>query len=220
MIPLLHQPYLPRIRHALRAATPAGARIALDVGCGDGSKTQWLREQCAPDALLIGIDRDVTALRSAPALTAIAGDAAALPLRDGCVDLIWCVAALQLFADRQQALRELWRVLRPGGTLLIATAGEYWARLRCHPPALLAALPPVLPLAPADGLADEWTLLLAGAGFAAPQAQAYLLDGAEPAQAALIDSADLAAYAGLPLTASSITEPDPRPVLFVVSGRK
>lgn len=220
MIPLLHEPYLPRIRLALLAATPAGARIALDVGCGDGAKTQWLREQCATDALLIGIDRDVTALRSAPALAAIAGAAEALPLRDGCVDLIWCVAALQLFTDRQQALRELWRVLRPGGMLLIATVGEYWVRLRCHPPALLAALPSVLPLAPADGLADTWTLLLAGAGFAAPQAQAYLLDGAEPAQAALIDSADLAAYAGLPLTASSITEPDPRPVLFVVSGRK
>lgn len=220
MIPLLHQPYLACIRHALLAATPAGARVAIDVGCGDGSKTLWLRERCAPDALLIGIDRDAAALRAAPALAAIAGDAEALPLRDSCVDLIWCVAALQLFTDRQRALRELWRVLRPGGTLLIATAGEYWVRLRRHPPALLAALPPVLPFAPADGLADEWTLLLAGAGFVAPQAQSYLLDGAEPAQAALIDSADLAAYAGLPLVASAVAEPDPRPVLFVVSGRK
>uniref|UniRef100_UPI002ACEAF97 methyltransferase domain-containing protein n=1 Tax=Chloroflexus sp. TaxID=1904827 RepID=UPI002ACEAF97 len=75
MIPLLHQPYLACIRHALLAATPAGARVAIDVGCGDGSKTLWLRERCAPDALLIGIDRDAAALRAAPALAAIAGDA-------------------------------------------------------------------------------------------------------------------------------------------------
>lgn len=220
MIPLLHEPYLPRMRHALLAATPAGARVALDVGCGDGSKTQWLRERCAPDALLVGIDCDAAALRSTRALLAIAGDAGALPLRAGCIDLIWCVAALQLFADRQRALREMWRVLRPGGTLVIAVAGEYWVRLRCHPPELLAALPPSVPLSPADGLGDEWTSLLANAGFAASQAQAYLLDGNEPAQAALIDSADLALYAGLPPSTAPIAEPEPRPVLFVVSGRK
>lgn len=221
MIPLLHEPYLPLLQQALLSATPPGAKIAVDVGCGDGTKSRWLRANCAAEALVIGVDRDVAAVQAAAAtIIGIVGDAGALPLRDSCVDLIWCVAALALFTDRQRALAEMRRVLRPAGVLVIATAGSYWVRLRQHPPSLLTSLPPTIPLPPADGLGEEWTLLLTKAGFQEPQMRAYLLDGDEPAQAALIDSADLAQYLGSPLVAGPIAEPEPRPLLLVVSAHR
>ncbi len=218
MIPLLSEPYLPRVRQALLDATPAGARVAIDVGCGHGVNTVWLRERCAADALLIGVDCDVSALRAASTVRGIAGDASALPLRDHCADLIWCVAAFALFADQQRALAEMRRVLRPAGTLVIATAGTYWVRLRRHPPEVLNGLPPSVPAPPADGLGDEWMMRLTGAGFHAPQVRAYLLDGDEPAQAALIDGAALADYTGLLPFSSPMTDPEPRLLWLVVSA--
>ena len=47
------------------------------------------------------------------------GDAAALPFADGGFDLIVCRAAFKNFGDPVGALREMHRVLRPGGTALV-----------------------------------------------------------------------------------------------------
>jgi ubiquinone/menaquinone biosynthesis C-methylase UbiE len=47
------------------------------------------------------------------------GDAAALPVADGSVDFVVCRAAFKNFAEPLQALREMRRVLRPGGTALL-----------------------------------------------------------------------------------------------------
>jgi hypothetical protein len=156
-----------------------------------------------------------------PGLALIAADAADLPLRDECVDLIWCIAALPLFADRQRALLEMLRVLRSGGRLVIATVGEYWVRLRCHTDELIAVLPATpLPLSPADGLGDEWSSLLSGVGLQPLQIQAYLLTGCEPAQAALIDSSTLATYLGCSPISCVIDEPESRHILLVISACK
>lgn len=47
------------------------------------------------------------------------GNAAALPLSDGSQDFVVCRAAFKNFAQPVQALREMRRVLRPGGTALL-----------------------------------------------------------------------------------------------------
>ena len=47
------------------------------------------------------------------------GNAAALPARDACVDFVVCRAAFKNFAQPIEALREMRRVLRPGGTALL-----------------------------------------------------------------------------------------------------
>ena len=49
----------------------------------------------------------------------VAGDAGALPFRDGSFDIVTCRTAAHHFADVGAAVRQIHRVLRAGGTLLL-----------------------------------------------------------------------------------------------------
>jgi SAM-dependent methyltransferase len=57
--------------------------------------------------------------RGAAAAAFVAGDVATLPFRDGAFDLVTCRIAAHHFADVAGAVREMRRVLRPGGSLLL-----------------------------------------------------------------------------------------------------
>lgn len=206
------------MRAVLAAASPPGARVALDLACGAGGKTPWLTMACAPGALVLGVDRDlptiVVARGAAPGGAWVAGDALALPLRPGAVGLIWCVAALGLFADQGRALREAVTTLAPGGALVVAGAGERWVRRRMWPRGVAA--PADQPPPPADGLGAELGEALVAAGLGAVTLAAYLLDppGLGP-EAALLPLADL-----VPVAPLEVGEPEPLPVLLVATGRK
>ncbi|PSC72219.1 alkylated DNA repair alkB-like protein 8 [Micractinium conductrix] len=117
----------PRVRAFLEGLSP-GALIA-DVGCGNG-KYFGVR----PDVFVLGSDRSeglalVAARRLAPrpagkglrADVAVA-DGMALPHRPGCCDGVLCIAVLHHIASparRLALLRQLLRVLRPGGRALV-----------------------------------------------------------------------------------------------------
>lgn len=80
-------------------------------------------------APLIGLDCDAAALREAVTrgeLPAIAADAHALPLRSACCGAAVCIATLGLLRDQCAALRELRRVVRPSGWVLVVTATTAW----------------------------------------------------------------------------------------------
>jgi ubiquinone/menaquinone biosynthesis C-methylase UbiE len=47
------------------------------------------------------------------------GDAASLPFPTGAFDVVFCQLGLQYFPDRRQAVREMYRVLRPSGRLVV-----------------------------------------------------------------------------------------------------
>lgn len=95
-------------------AFPTGARL-LDIGCGAGATLRLLR---ALGYRAVGLDRQPD--RAAANLPLLCGTAAALPLRDGALDGLTCECVLSLLPDGETALREMARVLRPAGRLLLS----------------------------------------------------------------------------------------------------
>ncbi|RRR74778.1 MAG: class I SAM-dependent methyltransferase [Candidatus Viridilinea halotolerans] len=169
---LLQAPHSDLLRAALAAATSVQAHCALDLACGQGQHTPWLQAACVPEALVVGLDIAHDALKAAGPGAWLAGDALHLPLRSAVCDLIWCVAAWQFFANRRQALREMGRVLRPGGQLVLTLAGERWVRLRTW----AAEQPNEYDLVPADELGNELNNEIVSADFIHNTVAAYLLD--------------------------------------------
>ena len=118
-----------------------GALVA-DVACGAGASALQAVEQAR--CRVVGIDIAPTNVERARAAVAAAGladrarfvcgDAEALPLDDASVDGVLCECALCMFPDKRVAVREIARVLRPGGVLALsdmtAEPGELPGELR------------------------------------------------------------------------------------------
>lgn len=103
----------------LAAELPVGARLVLDLGCGPGNSTVHLRDAVGPGA--IGGDYALPMLRRARrrGLPLVRLDASALPFRSGALDAVTFHSVLYLLPDRAAALREVVRVLRPGGRAVL-----------------------------------------------------------------------------------------------------
>lgn len=100
------------------------ARRVLDVGCGDGGWTRTVGAHLAPDAELVGVDREQhfvdLAATSTPNATFQRAEAESLPFEDGSFDLVTCQTVLIHVADAAKVVAEMHRVVRPGGVVLIA----------------------------------------------------------------------------------------------------
>ena len=107
----------------LGAASPVLGRELLDAGCGTG----WLLERLVADGRHAhGVDRDrervAAAARRAPAAQVVEGDVCALPFDDGRFGAVFLVTVLSSLGSREAvgaAVREAWRVLEPGGRLIV-----------------------------------------------------------------------------------------------------
>jgi ubiquinone/menaquinone biosynthesis C-methylase UbiE len=106
----------------IAATLPPPAEV-LDVGCGTGrllraAATRW------PTARLIGVDPAegmVTVARQlTPGATVHRGLAEALPLPDASVDLALSTVSFHHWHDQAAGVREIVRVLRPGGHFILA----------------------------------------------------------------------------------------------------
>jgi ubiquinone/menaquinone biosynthesis C-methylase UbiE len=97
----------------------------LDAGCGTGAMTSGIAAALSPDGLVIGVDRDVAQIvrvgrtRSISLLRVVAGDVYALPFLDSMFDVTTASRVLQWLAKPDAALRELSRVTRSGGSIII-----------------------------------------------------------------------------------------------------
>ena len=109
-------------------AIPDGATV-LDVGCGAGMDLLLAAGRVGPTGRAIGVDMTPEMLEqtraSAQALKLDhvelrEGDAEALPVDDASVDVVISNGVLNLTTDKVKAFSEIFRVLKPGGRLLLA----------------------------------------------------------------------------------------------------
>jgi SAM-dependent methyltransferase len=103
-------PLLDALERGIGAAPPAERRVAIDIGAGTGIYTRHLAERFGP---LVSLDLSGEMLRRAPRAPAlrVQGDASALPMADGSVDVLVLANAF-LFPS------EVHRALAPAGVVV------------------------------------------------------------------------------------------------------
>jgi MPBQ/MSBQ methyltransferase len=121
---------------------PPGTRV-LDVGCGIGGTSRHLAAR-HPAAAVTGITLSPKQRDRAAALAAERGlgnvdfcvmDALAMDFPDASFDVVWACESGEHMPDKGAYVREMARVLRPGGTLVLAT----WCQREETPAAPLSA---------------------------------------------------------------------------------
>jgi demethylmenaquinone methyltransferase / 2-methoxy-6-polyprenyl-1,4-benzoquinol methylase len=108
-------------RQALRRAGLAPGMEVLDVGTGTGLLAREALALCKPGGSVIGVDPSAGMMAQAhlPDVTLLQGRAEELPCGDGTADFVSMGYALRHLSDLDRALAEFFRVLRPGGRLLM-----------------------------------------------------------------------------------------------------
>jgi ubiquinone/menaquinone biosynthesis C-methylase UbiE len=121
---VLFQPYAADL--AARLQVPENASV-LELACGTGIVTRQLRDRLKPGAKLVATDLNQAMLDYAGARfgseTSVQwrqADATELPFDDQSFDAVVCQFGIMFFPDKEKALRETFRVLRPGGTFLFS----------------------------------------------------------------------------------------------------
>ena len=108
------------------ATLQAGERV-LDVACGTGAVARLAAERVGAAGQVTGLDLSAGMLAVArslpppagPVITWVEGNAVAMNFADEIFDAVLCQQGLQFFADKLAALREMRRVLVPGGRLVL-----------------------------------------------------------------------------------------------------
>ena len=108
---------LPAVRKLM--PPPHGRRV-LDVGCGTGRHLEWLSPAAG---LALGIDPSAGMLERArfKGLEVRLGALPNLPVGDGTFDAVVCALVLEHVPDLGEALRDIRRVLVPGGSLVVSS---------------------------------------------------------------------------------------------------
>ncbi|MET8797749.1 class I SAM-dependent methyltransferase [Nocardia sp. NPDC004568] len=103
---------------------------AVDIGCGPGKLVRSLGARVGARGSVAGVDPSASAVAynqrrdDLPNHRYIQAPAQDLPLPDASVDVVTCTFVMHHIPEehREAAISEMWRVLRPGGRLLLADA--------------------------------------------------------------------------------------------------
>ena len=171
-----HTHVLTRALNDLQRLLEPGRTYAdiLDVGCGRGKSSCLLSERFHPQSI-VALEADQDLLRITAATTKhckskmslMHASATDIPMPDASVDMLFCHQTFHHSADQERAIREFFRVLRPGGVLLFAESTKRYIHswmiryLFRHP-------------MEAQKTADEYIALIRHAGFDLPPQQISL----------------------------------------------
>lgn len=120
----------------LRTADPRPGERVLDAGCGTGRLCRLLADR---GLSVVGVDASAAMLDEARRKTGtradidlVAADMHSLPFPSRSFDLVYAFTSLEFTAAPETVLRELWRLVRPRGRLVVAAlnAHGFWARHR------------------------------------------------------------------------------------------
>ena len=174
---VLHRIYSRAGRETLlEAGLKDGMRVA-DFGCGPGVMTRMLASEVGSSGSVTGIDLHEAQLEQARQLCAmdglvntefVAADACVTGLPRNRFDLVYCRFLLLHLVDPASCLQEMWRVLKPGG-ILVVEDGDLASACSVPPTALDAFGELFSRLGPIRGvdysLANRLWHLVADAGF-------------------------------------------------------
>ena len=111
-----------RLVDEIATRIPDNARVILDVGCGLGAGTRRLADRFGRSRVVgcnISSWQLAEARRRGLAET-VEMDAADMPFATGSADAVVAMESAQHFDTRERFLHEAWRVLRPGGVIILA----------------------------------------------------------------------------------------------------
>ena len=123
LVPAVFAPWAPMV---IELAKPQTGERVLDVACGTGIVARRAAERVGATGYVLGVDlnpamiavaRSVASSSLNPPIEWREASVMALPLGEATFDIVTCQLGLQFFADRPAALREMYRVLAPGGRL-------------------------------------------------------------------------------------------------------
>lgn len=120
-LPALFEEWPDRV---LAAAQVKPGQDVLDVACGTGVLTLVAADKVGSDGSVTGLDINegmlAVARKKSDAIEWRHGKAESLPFPDEHFDRVVCQFALMFFDERRAAIREMTRVLRPGGRMAVA----------------------------------------------------------------------------------------------------
>jgi SAM-dependent methyltransferase len=109
-----------------------GCRV-LDAGCGTGGVTTLLAAGVGEAGSVVALDilpglleevkRQLGATPYPARVTCHEADVSSLPFADGTFDVVWCSRVVHGLPDQLAGVRELRRVLKPGGRLVLREGG-------------------------------------------------------------------------------------------------
>jgi ubiquinone/menaquinone biosynthesis C-methylase UbiE len=134
-------PWAPSLVDAARVGE--GERV-LDLACGTGVVARLAAQRAGARGHITGVDLNagmIAVARSLPApggapIEWLEGSALAIPLRDASVAVVLCQQGFQFFPDKPLAMREMRRVLEPGGRLALSV----WSGTGIYNSAVIDAL--------------------------------------------------------------------------------
>ena len=125
--PLFFEPYALDLVERIQNT---GLENILEIACGTGRVTKHLASKLSPTTALIATDLNKDMLRVAESIVTSknikwqVADAHELPFEGDTFDLVICQYGVMFFQDKPKALREINRVLKPGGNFIFNTWNE------------------------------------------------------------------------------------------------